>query len=396
MYDRAVQLAPTDVQMLGRRASVNRWLGRFEAAEQDLQRALELRPNDARTLKALGTLRAARSDAASVPALRRALVEAGADTEQVIALHFALAKAHEDAGDTEQAWRHLEAGNNLHRAELNYNPAQDRANFEIIIRSFAEVEPTRADSTGARPIFVVGLPRTGTTLTERILGSHSQVHAAGELSAFAEAIVEMPGMFKPPGDRDWSQYSAMLHTLEGPALASAYLRRTARLQGDRSRITDKSLINFFYCPLILRAFPNARIVHVTRHPLAATFAIYKTRFFQAFPFAYDQTELADFIIGYRELMAHWHRILPGRIHDVAYEDLVNEQEATTRRLLEYCDLPFEAGCLDFHKTDGSVMTASAVQVRMPLYRSSLDKWRDYAAHLEPARQRFMAAGINVD
>jgi Flp pilus assembly protein TadD, contains TPR repeats len=396
VYDKAVLAAPDDVQLLGRRASVNRWLGRFDAAEQDLQRALQLRPNDARTLKAIGTLRVARADPASIPALHRALAAARGDTDQTIALHFALAKAHEDAGDTGSAWPHLEIANNLQRAQLNYSPAQDRENFQIIMRGFADVERPQPDTTGAAPIFVVGLPRTGTTLIERVLGSHSQVYAAGELSALSEAIAEMPNMSRPVGDTDWGRYASMLHSVEGPALAAAYLRRTAQLQGTKARFTDKALINFFYCPLILRAFPNAHIVHVTRHPLAATFAIYKTRFHQAFPFTYDLTELADFIIGYRQLMAHWHSILPNRILDVAYEDMVTAQEATTRRLLEYCNLPFEAGCLEFHKTDGSVMTASAVQVRMPLYRSSLENWRAYEKALAPARQRLVAAGIDVD
>jgi len=146
----------------------------------------------------------------------------------------------------------------------------------------------------------------------------------------------------------------------------------------------------------LRAFPNSRIVHLTRQPLATCYAIYKTRFQGTFPFAYDLTELGDFYIGYRKLMAHWHRVLPGRVLDVAYEDIVTAQEPTTRRLLEYLELPFEDACLDFHLNPDATTTASSAQVRQPLYDSSLLQWRHYAAELDGLRAHLEAAGIAVD
>jgi hypothetical protein len=179
-------------------------------------------------------------------------------------------------------------------------------------------------------------------------------------------------------------------------IAREYLARSRAKRGDRPRFSDKAPANFYYCGIIFRAFPNARIVHVTRHPLAACYAIYKTRFNGGFAFSYDLGELADYYIGYRQLMDHWHRVLPGRILNVAYEEVVNAQEATTRRLLDYLDLSFETACLDFHLNPTPTSTPSSVQVRQPLYTSSVEQWRHYAEELAPLRDRLVRAGIVLD
>jgi len=196
---------------------------------------------------------------------------------------------------------------------------------------------------------------------------------------------------------DWLGYASMLGSVDAGLVAGEYLERARARRGTRPRFSDKQVINFFYCPLIFRAFPQARIVHLTRHPLAACYAIYKARFgANTYPFAYNLVELGDFYIGYRKLMAHWHRILPGRIFDLAYEDVVTAQEPTTRRLLDYVGLPFEEACLQFHLNPASTATSSAVQVRQPLYDSSLQQWRHYEAELAPLRKQLEAAGIPVD
>jgi hypothetical protein len=233
-------------------------------------------------------------------------------------------------------------------------------------------------------------------MVERILGSHSQVHPAGELPALSEAISAVLSRSADVAALDWAEYASRLSGVRGDALAGEYLARAASRRGARPRFCDKQTSNFYYCPLILRAFPNATIVHVTRHPLAACFAIYRTRFNGTFPFSYDLDELAAYYAGYRRLMAHWHAVLPGRIVDVAYEDVVGDQEATTRRLLDAAGLPFEPACLEFHRNAAAVTTASAVQVRRPLYDSSLAHWRHYARGLAPLAEKLAAAGIAVD
>ena len=396
LLDRALAAAPRDTSLLAHRAAMHRFLGDFERATADYDAILALNPNDAEALKARGELKVQRGDPQAIPALESALARVGGNAEQAAALHFALAKAFEDGGDYATSWRHLRQANGLERTRINYNAALDRTMVERIIAEFPDLEPMAPDTTGEEPIFIVGLPRTGTTLVERILGSHSQVHSAGELSVMFEAIGGAIARTRPPVDLDVAEYAALLARIDGPTLAAEYVSRVRAWRGEKPRFSDKQVTNFFYCGPILRAFPKARIVHLTRHPLAACYAIYKTRFTRGFAFSYDLAELADFYIGYRRLMAHWHQVLPGRILDVAYEDIVNSQEATTRMLLDYCGLRFEPACLNFQANPAASTTASFAQVRQPIYDSSLEQWRHYAEGLAPLRERLAAAGIPLD
>jgi tetratricopeptide (TPR) repeat protein len=395
MYDRAVAAAPRSALLLGKRAELHRSLGNFEAAARDHEAVLALSPSDADALKGLAELRPQTPESNSIAAMEAALEGAPPRSAQAATLHFGLAKSFEDLGDHARSWGHLSAGNRLERARIAYDPATDRAVIERIIAGFPALEPVRPDTSGERPIFIVGLPRTGTTLVERIIGRHSQVHSAGELNALSEAI-GVTVKRSSPQSRGWLGYAAALGGLDGEPIAREYLAHSRAHRGVRPRFSDKNPANFFYCALILRAFPRAHIVHLTRSPLAACYAIYRTRFEGAFPFSYDLAELADFYVGYRRLMTHWHRVLPNRILDVAYEEVVTALEPTTRRLFDYLDLPFEEACLDFELNPDPTLTASAVQVRQPLYDSSLDQWRHYAAELAPVRSRLEAAGISVD
>jgi tetratricopeptide (TPR) repeat protein len=396
LFDRAIAAAPRDTTLLSHRAALHRFVGDFKRAAADYDTVLVIDSADAEALKARGELRQQSAEQNSIPSLEAALARNSGNPEQAAPLHFALAKAYEDVGEYAASWRHVRAANDLEHARLRYNVALDRMMIDRLIADYPDVEPVPPDTTGESPIFIVGLPRTGTTLVERILGSHSQVHAAGELAVLFEAIGGVIARNRPPVDLDVTEYVGLVAGLDGPALAAEYLARVKAWRGDRPRFSDKQVANFFYCAPILRAFPQARIVHLTRHPLAACYAIYKTRFTRGFAFSYDLGELADFYIGYRKLMAHWHRVLPGRILDVAYEDIVTSQEATTRMLLDYCGLPFEEACLAFHANPGAITTASSVQVRQPLYDSSLEQWRHYAEGLAPLRERLEAAGISVD
>jgi tetratricopeptide (TPR) repeat protein len=396
IYDRAVAAAPKDPSIISKRALLHKYLADFDLAARDYEMALSMAPTDSEALKGLAELRRQSAEGNSVAAMEAALAAAPADSQDAATLNFGLAKSYEDLGQYAMSWPHLSAANKLERARIIYDPALDRGTIERIIAGFPNIESLKADTTGESPIFIVGLPRTGTTLVERIIGSHSAVHSAGELSALSEAIATVVGRAAPQLSKSWLGYAEALGGLDGESIAREYLTRSRARRGDRPRFSDKAPVNFYYCALIFRAFPNARIVHLTRHPLAACYAIYKTRFNGAFAFSYDLMELADFYIGYRKLMAHWRRVLPGRILDVAYEDVVTAQEATTRRLLEYVDLPFEDACLDFHLNPASTSTASSVQVRQPLYDSSLQQWRHYGAELAPLRERLMAGGIGVD
>jgi tetratricopeptide (TPR) repeat protein len=396
VYDRAVASAPRHPSMRARRAAVHQYLGHFDQAASDYEAVLEIVPGDPKALKALVELRRESAGRNSIAAMEAALAGASAESTDAAILHFGLAKSYEDLGEHALSWRHLSRGNRIERSLSPYDPATDRIVMDGVIAGFPSVEAVRPDTTGERPIFIVGLPRTGTTLLDRIIGSHTQVHSAGELVAFEEAIDVALARSGHPRSQDWHRYAGGLSGLDSKVIADEYVARSRGRRGDRTRFTDKQNTNFLYCALILRAFPQARIVHVMRHPLAACYAIYRNRFNGSYTFSYDLSDIGEFYIGYRKVMAHWHRVLPNRILDVAYEDMVTALEPTTRRLLDYLGLPFEAGCLEFERNPEAVETASSVQVRQPLYDSSLHMWRNYAAELAPLRARLEDAGIRID
>jgi tetratricopeptide (TPR) repeat protein len=396
IFDKAVEAAPQNAAIIGKRAEVHRFLGNFDLSARDHEAVLSILPMNPDALRGLAELQRQSADQNSVAAMEAALAASPAGSEDVTTLHYGLAKSYEDLGEFAASWRHLGAASKLQRARFQYDPAHERAVISRIIAGFPNVETVAADTTGEQPIFIVGLPRTGTTLVERILGNHSQIHSAGELSALSEAIGAVVDALAPVLSEGWLGFASVLGELDGESIAREYLARSRSRRGDRPRFSDKQTANFFHCALILRAFPNARIVHLTRHPLAACHAIYKTRFYGTFPFGNDLAELGDFYVDYRRLMAHWHSVVPGRIMDLAYEDVVTALEPTVRRLLDFVDVPFEPACLEFHRNPAATMTASSVQVRKPIYDSSLHLWKSYATELAPLRARLEAAGINID
>jgi thioredoxin-like negative regulator of GroEL len=394
-YDAALALAPDDIDLLGKRAMVARFLGDFSAAERDYDAILARRPMDASALKERAELRRQTPGADRLAAMQAALAAVAPDSKEASTLHFALAKTFEDQGDARRAWHHLTEGNRLERGWLRYDPGVDRELMARLERGFPNVEPVVADGSGERPIFIVGLPRSGTTLVERMLGSHSEVHPGGELAALSEALAAQVAAARP-GGYAWSEFVEALPGIDAARLAADYLARAHARRGEKPRFTDKQPTNFFYCPLILRAFPGACVIHVTRHPLAACLAIYRTRFQGTYPFAYSLEDIGAFYLAYRRLMAHWRAVLPGRMVDVPYEALVRAPEATVRGILAHAGLSFEPACLAFQENPAATTTASAVQVRQPLYDTSVDLWRRYADQLAPLREQLQAGGVTVD
>jgi tetratricopeptide (TPR) repeat protein len=401
IYDRALEKEQRDrirrATLLARRAAAHRILGQFALAERDYEAVLAIDPVAPKVLKALSELRRQTSERNWIGQMQRALSRLPSQSEHAAIVHFGLAKSYQDLGDHAASWRHLSTANRIERALIQYSPDPDRALMRAMEEIFVTAHPDALEARSAAPIFIIGLPRCGSTLAEQILSNHPEVQACGELTAMTDAILTVGDRLRGPQPIDARSHAQRLAALDGAALAQEYLARLPPLADAQARWTDKQLINFLYCPLLLRAFPHARIVHVTRHPLAACHAIYRTRFTTGgYPFAYDLTEIAEFYIGYRRLMAHWHRLLPGRILDLPYEALVTGFEPAVRRLLDSLGLPFDAACLEFHRNPAPVITASSVQVRQPLYGSSLDLWKHHAEGLAPARARLEAAGIALD
>jgi hypothetical protein len=243
------------------------------------------------------------------------------------------------------------------------------------------------------PIFIVGMPRTGTTLVERILGNHSEVASAGEAVDFPEEMTAAArATHARLGLTDTDLLRASLQ-MDFGEVGRRYLAAIRDLAGVQRYTIDKLPFNFRYCGLIHKALPKAAIVHVTRDPMDTCYAVFKTLFINAYHFSYQLEEVAEYFIAYRRMMDHWHAVMPGVMLDVRYEELVADPQTQCRRLLAHCGLRWEDQVLDFHRSKKASTTASAMQVRRPIYRSSVQKWRNFARELQPVLRRLAEAGL---
>jgi hypothetical protein len=308
------------------------------------------------------------------------------DVEDELHLHFALGKALEDRRDYAESFEHYAAGAAIRRRQITYDAEATTRRVATYKEVFNRDLLARADltSTSSPAIFVVGLPRSGSTLVEQILASHSTVEGTFELPDIGHLVEEITESCS-----EQSPYPQLLNRLEAREfrqLAEAYLKRTSlhRKRGT-PRFIDKMPNNFFHVGFIHLVLPDARIIDVRRHPLGACFSAFKQHFARGHAFSYELTDLGRYYRDYVDLMAHFDIVLPGRVHRVIYEDLVLSPESQIRKLLEFCDLPFEPSCLQFHETRRPVRTVSSEQVRRPLYRDALEHWRHYEPWLEQLR-----------
>jgi tetratricopeptide (TPR) repeat protein len=395
-YDAAVSLVPDSAHFLYNRAAVRRYVGQLGDAEQDFDRVIALRPDDYEAWKTRSDLRTQTAGRNHVAELEALLAVPPRDWRGEVQLRFALAKEYEDLGDHARSFRQLRLGAAKRREFLRYDVAQDVATVDWIMQAYP-VGPAAATAgaSPADPIFIVGLPRSGTTLAERILGSHSRVRSAGELNHFALCLVEAVRGRRGTTPLPRQELVARSAQLDFAALGRDYIARVEAGGFTGVRFIDKMPLNYLYCGLIRRALPQARIVHLVRHPLASCYAMYKTLFEAGYPFSYDLQEIGRYYIAYRRLMRHWQETMPGAIHELAYERLVADQAGETRRLLAFCGLDWEEACVEFHRNTAASTTASAAQVRRPIYTSSVAQWRHYAAELDGLKQQLAAAGVEV-
>ena len=389
---RARVLCPDDPGHLYNHATTLIALGRLEEAETLLDRVIELAPGDGDAWYNRATLRRQtpqRNHAAQIEQRLSCLPRAD---EAEIPLCYALAKECEDLGEYAAAFVALTRGADARRRRLRYRVEDDLETMQLIADTFDSDFFARAHTghEDARPLFVVGLPRSGTTLVDRILGSHGAITSRGESADLAQAVVRAAGT--ATGKADLVRRSAWL---DSAALGRAYCQTLPA--GPQLRVIDKTPGNFLYLGLIASALPQARIVHLRRNPMDVCHAMYKTLFRMAYPFSYDLDDLARYWLGYDRLMAHWRRVLPAeRFLEVDYEALVTDQETMSRRLVAHAGLPWEDTCLRFEHNPQPTLTASAAQVRRPIYRSSVRLWRKYQQELAPLAERLRAAGIAID
>ncbi|MET0580554.1 MAG: sulfotransferase [Pseudoxanthomonas sp.] len=364
--------------------------GHQDRAIEAYRRSLQLEPGFGEVWWSLANLKTFRFSADDLSVMRRQLEQPGLDPEHRQHLEFAVGKALEDEGEYEASFRHYQRGNELRRSTLSYNAAETSARVARIKRSYTREFFAQRGGSGAAdadPIFIVGLPRAGSTLLEQILSSHSAVEGTMELPEVNSITRQLRGQ----GNADQAMpYHDVLESLgndELRALGERYLQHT-RIQRKTGApfFIDKMPNNFLHVGLIQLMLPNARIVDARRHPLACCFSGYKQHFARGQSFTYSLDDIGRYYADYVELMAHFDEVLPGRVHRVFYEDMVEDTEAQVRRLLDYCGLPFEDGCLRFFENKRAVRTASSEQVRRPIYREGVDHWRNYDPWLGPLKR----------
>ncbi len=355
-------------------------LGRKEEAVAALTRAIDLKPGYAAAHRHLAGLKTFAPQDPQIATMERLLMTIPASSGEAVHLRFALGKAFDDIGDSNAAFGHFAAGNRIRKkSEAGDTVGRTRAAFDTIRRLFDETSIVPAASEprqDRRFVFIVGMPRSGTTLVEQILASHSQVYGAGELPFLGRAASR--AMADAANARPGDMPAAFSNVRE------AYEKAIDGLGVAAPVITDKMPTNFQWAGFAAAAFPGAVILHTVRDPVATCWSIYRHYFpSRALDFAWDLDDLAGYYRLYRDLMAYWHERFPGRIHDLGYEALTENPTVETRRLLDICGLPFEPACLEPHVSARVVNTASAQQVRQKIYTGSSDAWRAYEAHLGP-------------
>ena len=384
-FRQALQIKPDHAEAHSNLGKLLLDRGRLDEAEASFQRALQIRPDYLIVRLSLALARKAKADDENLAALIAAEQAARNSAtplpaEEAVMLHFALGKSYDDIGAHEKAFPHFLEGNRLKRAALKYDPNQAARHFASIMQNFdkAALDRLRGGDPSHLPIFILGMPRSGTTLVEQIVSSCPGVHGAGELPDLKMVTQRnIEGIAFPDN----------LHLLDQARLAAWGAEYVAGLQlraSVASRVIDKMPANFLAVGLIHLMLPNAKIIHVNRNPVDTCLSCFSQLFKGGQEFSYDLAELGRYYVDYARLMEHWRKVLPdGAFLDVQYEDIVADQEAQSRRIIEYCGLEWNDACLDFHRNKRPVKTASMAQVRQPMYKSSVERWRSYEKFLGP-------------
>ena len=370
-------------------AHSHKTVGRRESAIGQYRAAAAVRPDFGDAYWSLANLKTYRFSDAELLRLKAAEAAPTTATVDRYNLCFALGKAYEDRADYPESWRHYQRGNALKRAESRYRPEIIELNTanqkHLCSREFFAARSGAGVADDA-PILILGLPRSGSTLLEQILASHSAVEGTQELADIPRIVLGLQG--REP-DLDKPRYPGVLNELpldEFARLGQKYLHDTQIYRTGKPRFIDKMPNNFRHIGLIRLMLPNATIIDARREPMACCFGNLKQLFARGQEFTYSVDDIARYYRTYLELMEHWDQVLPGKVLRVHHEDVVDDLEGSVRRLLDFCELPFEPGCLEFHRTERSVRTASSEQVRQPIFREGLDQWRHYEPWLGPLRE----------
>ena len=379
-FKKAVALNPQYAQGLHNLAILCEIINLPDEASEYYEKALAVEPNYAEAYRNQSRTKKYKKNDPQIAQMQSIYSNDNLSISDKVHINFALAKVNEDLGNQKDFFKHLDEGSRLRKKQLNYNINETEEFHSSLIRLFSEDQPKiKQLSLGPldiRPIFIVGMPRSGTSLVEQIISSHHSVHGAGELNNFKNVVT--PALKNYIGN-----LTNTINEDDLLSIRSNYIKSLEDLNVSEKIITDKMPVNFRMIGLILTAIPEAKIIHLTRNPKATCWSNYKHYFANENGFTFDQEDLARFFILYQELMDFWHKSFPNKIHDISYERLTTHQEDETHKLLKYCELDWDNNCLNFHKNTRAVHTASASQVRQKMYQGSSDAWKKYEKFLQP-------------
>jgi tetratricopeptide (TPR) repeat protein len=395
VFRRAATQSPNNPVFLYNFAMSLNYAGDLDAAQAQLEACLVLDPQHWQAHYSLSGLRRQTQPSNHVDRLLSLAQQTVGNPTAQLYLHMALGKEYEDLEDFANAMTHFSKGKSAARGSDRGSIERDEAVFDALTRAFPEPQLQPAGCPSDEPIFVIGMPRTGTTLVERIISSHPHVQSAGELQNFALALKHASGVRTPLLlDVDTVAQS---HSLRWDQLGEHYMTSTRPMTDCKPHFVDKLPHNFLYLGYIANALPNAKIICLRRNPLDTCLSNFREVFTPGSEFhgyALDLLDVGRYYILFDRLMAHWKRVFPGRILEVQYETLVDAQEASTRQLLLHCDLPWNDACLRFDTNNAPVTTASSVQVRAPIHRNAIGRWKHYEAQLTGLRDLLTNAGID--
>ncbi len=378
IYETVIERAPNQPRVWMSYGHMLKTIGKQAEGVAAYRQAIKLRPTLGEAWFSLSNLKTVKFDAADIAAMRAALKDGSLSDEDRFHIEFALGKAMHDAGQADEAFAHYAEGNALRRKSQPYAAADTSRAVDRAITAFtAEVLATPGGCEAPDPIFIVGMPRAGSTLVEQILSSHSLVEGTSELPdlpALARKVEKYP------------LGALALSAAERTDIGEQYLARAAvQRRTERPYFIDKLPNNWLYVPFIHLVLPGAKIIDARRHPLGCCFSNFRQHFARGQAFTYDLGDVGAYYADYVRLMDHVDAVLPGKVHRVFYERMVDDTEAEVRALLAFLGLEFEPGCLAFHETERAVRTASSEQVRQPIYRDATDEWRRYEAHIGPLK-----------
>ena len=369
--------------------------GRLREAEQACLKAFALAPSYPGVILNLArSRRFSADDDDLLQAMNEVARDSGANPMNQADAYFALGKACADRGDYKESFGHLSRANALMKSQLDFDQGQFRTTIDRVIDTFDTGYFVRTATMGAqsdRPIFIVGMPRSGTTLVEQVLAAHPEVHGGGELKVMDDLAGSLSARLG--ASVSYPRSASALDHETALSCGRAYLRALDQLNAESSRVTDKLPTNFVHLGLVAAILPGARVVHCVREPMALCLSIYEQQFAEGHHWAYDPQDIAVFLQNYQRLFAHWTRVLPLPVMEVEYERLVSEQEAVSRELVSFCGLQWDQACLAFHQVRRKVESASNWQVRQPLYASSVARWHRFGDHVRPLREALAAVGV---